>query len=154
MRNLQLAPGEEVLIRSRRTLFVFVDSLIYNLIAGAFALCFFTFGWFGTQTLGVRLIIALSPLVITILLFINDIINYYYHEVIVTNMRILGKTGILALSLLDIPISRVTNVKVDMSMLGNIFDFGTLTVYTPGGDFVYEKLNNPLKIQSTFNSLR
>ena len=69
----------------------------------------------------------------------------------ITSTRMLGKDGLLALTVLNIPLNNVTNVKVEMSMLGKIFGYGKLTVLTPSGEFVYTQIADPLKVQQIFN---
>ena len=149
-----LVQGEEVLLRARKTKFMFADTVFYILVATAFAVCFFMFDLLENQDTIIRAVIAGAPLIIAILLFLEDCISYSSLEVIVTNKRILGKQGVLGLTLLDVPLNNVTNIKVDMSLFGKMFGYGTLTILAPSGQFVYRQLADALEIQRTVNNTR
>ena len=149
-----LTPGEEVLLRARKSTIILADTIILSLLAAGYVICFYTLGWFGNQSALLRGVLAFAPLVVAILLLINDIAGFMDMELVVTNMRVLGKTGIVALTVMDVPLKQITDMRVDVSMLGRLLDYGNLTVYTASGEFVYDKINNPLNIQSTINGAK
>ena len=110
------------------------------------------FRWLSNLDIIIRAIIAFLPLIVALLLFMEDMISYASMEIIVTDKRILGKQGILGLTILDVPLNNVTNIKVDMSAIGRMFDYGKLTILAPSGQFVYRQVARALKVQSTINS--
>ena len=150
-----LGPTEEVLLRARKSTIILADTIILSLLAAGYVICFYALGWFGDQSPLLRGVLAFAPLVVAILLLINDIAGFMEMELVVTNLRVLGKTGIVALTVMDVPIKNITDMRVDVSMLGQLLDYGNLTFYTASGsEFVYEKINNPLRIQATINAAK
>jgi len=149
-----LAPGEVILHRSRRTWFIFADTVAFAILAILFAFCVYSFNFFAAQSYTIRTIIALSPFLIALILLFNDVINYYSLDLAVTNKRILVKTGLMGQSVLDIQLSLITNTKVDIAMLGMMFNYGTLTILTATGEYRYTKLDDPQKIKSVIVSLQ
>lgn len=147
----ELAPGEEVLLRARKTTFILADTVILTLLTAAFVVIFYTMGWLRGQSEVARAGLAFSPFIIAILLLINDIIGFQSMELIVTNKRVLGKTGIAALNLIDVQLDRITDIKVDMSFTGSIFDYGALTILTPSGEYLFNNIHDPLRIRTTIN---
>jgi len=149
-----LAPGEEVLLRARKTTFILADTIILTFVCAAFIVVFYTMGWLRGQSEIARAGLAFSPFVIAVLLLINDIIGFKSMELIVTNKRVLGKTGIAALNLLDVQLDRITDIKVDMSFVGGLFDYGMLKILTPSGEYEFDKIHDPLKIRLVINEAR
>jgi len=149
----KLLPGERILLRSRKTTMILADTIILTLFTAGFLVCVYTLGWFESLGAGLRAILAFSPLVIALLLLINDVIGFLYMELVVTNMRVLGKKGLAALTVLDAPINRIQDIRVDISMIGGIFDYGTIRFVTANGEFVYNKIHDPREIRDTINSI-
>jgi len=149
----KLLPGERILLRARKTTMILADTIILTLFTAGFLVCVYTLGWFGSLSVGARAILAFSPLIIALLLLINDIIGFLYLELVVTNMRVLGKKGLASLTVLDVPINRIQDIKVDISIFGGVFDYGTIRFVTANGVFVYEKIHKPLEIRQMINSM-
>jgi len=141
------ANGEQILARSRRSKIVFAKSVILGILAIAFIICFIGFHWFPKEDLAIRAILVFSPLLIAIILFIFDYLSYISMEIGVTTTRVLGHDGLAAQTVLNIPINIVTNVQVDMSMLGTMFNYGNIRVLTPAGEFSFETMADPMTIQ-------
>jgi len=149
----QLLPGEKVLLRARKTTMILADTIMLTFFTAGFLVCVYTLGWFAEFGTALQAAIAFSPLIIALLLLINDIIGFLYLEIVVTNMRVLGKKGLAAMTLLDAPIKRVQDMRVDVSFVGTILDYGTIKITTANGEFVYEKIHDPLRIKNTINNL-
>ena len=151
--NNLLVPGEEILYRTRKSKIILADTVFFTLVAAIYVICFYTYGWFGGLSVGERAILAFAPLFIALLLLFFDIISFIELEIIITNKRVLGKKGIQALSLQDVPLNQITNTTVDISIFGRLFRYGTVSIFTPNSKFDYNKINNPLRLQQTINQL-
>ena len=149
----KLLPGEQVLLRARKTTMILADTILLTLVTAGFLVCVYTLGWFEGLGTTARAALAFSPLIIALILLINDIIGFLYLEIVVTNMRVLGKKGIMALTVFDTPIKRIQDIRVDISFVGGVFDFGTIRFVTANGEFVYEKVHDPQKIRSKINGI-
>ena len=152
--DVELATDETILIRARKSMFVFFDSAIYMIAAVLFIVCLRVIdpAWFANLGLALRVIIAAAPLLIALIVLIEDIVSYASLEIAVTNKRMLGKDGLVALTVLNIPLNNVTNIKVEMSMFSRICGYGKLTILTPSGDFVFTQISDPMAVQQTANN--
>lgn len=54
-------------------------------------------------------------------------------EFVITNKRIVVKTGIIARNTLEMNLSRIETVNVDQSFLGRILNYGSITIIGTGG---------------------
>jgi membrane protein YdbS with pleckstrin-like domain len=51
-------------------------------------------------------------------------------ELVVTNRRVVNKTGVFRINTQDIPLKMVINVDIDQSFLGRILNYGDITIST------------------------
>lgn len=151
----KLVQGEEILIRARKTVFIFIDSVLVFSIAAIFAFALFVSGWrwFNEQDIWLRLLIAFLPMMLAGVLVLRDIITFYSLELIVTNMRMIGRTGIVGQSHLDVRLNQVTNLRVDQSGFGRMMDYGKITFMTPGGEFKFKQVHDPRAVQRVANEV-
>ena len=153
MSNLNnLAPGEQVLHRARRSIFIFVDTIAFTTLCLIFAVCVYALNWFTGVDNATRIVIAFCPLLIALVLFCYDVISYFFLELVVTNRRFISMKGLASVTDLDVQLNRVTNIKVEKAILGAMFNFGTITILTPTGEFKYKRIDKPAQIRDIINS--
>lgn len=97
-----------------------------------------TFLWLGFATC--FLIIANMSLLFGSLLFvigladgINNFFIYTYSEYVITDKRIIMKTGFIRRRSLELFLNRIEGAYVEQNMLGQLFDFGTVIINGIGG---------------------
>jgi len=73
-------------------------------------------------------------------------------EIAVTKTRLIGKKGILRIEVLDRQLGHIDFLKVKMSLIGRIFNFGQITIGSNNKEYVYKMVANPLDLQRTANS--
>jgi len=61
------------------------------------------------------------------------LIEWKTTEFVVTNTRVVVKTGLISRQTKEINVSRIESVNVDQSVLGRTFGYGTVTVQGTGG---------------------
>lgn len=75
-------------------------------------------------------------------------------EFVITNRRIIIKTGFIARSTFEMNLSKIESVNVDQSVMGRIFNYGSITIIGTGG--TRESFNNiskPLLFRKAFQEL-
>lgn len=65
------------------------------------------------------------------------------NELGLTNNRLIGKIGLISVKLMDAPLDRIQNVSISYGLLGRILDFGTVSVNTASGLFVFPYVEKP-----------
>lgn len=65
--------------------------------------------------------------------FIYPILARWSDEFVVTNKRIIIKTGIISRKTFEMNLNKIETVNVDQSIFGRMFGFGTITVIGTGG---------------------
>ncbi len=87
--------------------------------------------------------IAIIPLV--------QILRILSIEIAVTNKRLIGKTGLIALKTIDIPLEQISNSSLSCGFFGRLFKYNTLEVFSTGMKIVRGN-SVGLKIQAVSNA--
>jgi uncharacterized membrane protein YdbT with pleckstrin-like domain len=75
-------------------------------------------------------------------------------EFVITNRRIIIKTGFIARNTFEMNLSKIESVNVDQSVMGRIFNFGSMTIIGSGGTReTFHKISKPLKFRKAFQEL-
>jgi uncharacterized membrane protein YdbT with pleckstrin-like domain len=78
-------------------------------------------------------------------------IQQYTDEFVVTNRRLIVKKGLISQYTLEMNIARVETVNVSRSILGRIFNYGTITIIGSGGTKEsFNDIQNPLLFRRSF----
>ncbi|MBS9778144.1 MAG: PH domain-containing protein [Gammaproteobacteria bacterium] len=105
---------------------------------------------------------SLLPLLIlgTILLFLYGLgiviliiaaIKYFTTELAITNKRVIAKFGFISRQTVELNISKVESIQVDQSILGRIFNFGSVVVSGAGNPRApIPGISNPLNFRKMF----
>lgn len=70
----------------------------------------------------------------------------------VTNKRVVLKTGVISRRAVDLVLARCEGLHIKQSILGRIFNFGTITVTTGGASSSYPYIANPLAFRKEINT--
>jgi uncharacterized membrane protein YdbT with pleckstrin-like domain len=66
-------------------------------------------------------------------LFIVPALERWSDEFVITNKRIICKTGIFSRRTLEMNLNKIESVNVDQGIIGRIFGYGTITIIGTGG---------------------
>ncbi len=75
-------------------------------------------------------------------------------EFVITNRRIIIKTGFIARSTFEMNLSKIESVNVDQSVAGRIFNYGSITIIGTGGTReTFNNISKPLSFRKAFQEL-
>lgn len=87
-------------------------------------------------------------------LFIAPMLDRYSDEFVITNWRVVVKTGLISRKTLEMNISKIESVNVDQSILGRILGYGTIKIIGTGGtNESFAKIKRPLEFRKKFQEL-
>jgi uncharacterized membrane protein YdbT with pleckstrin-like domain len=93
----------------------------------------------------------LLPFLVGILVWLFAYLRYSRTEMLVTNRRLIGKTGFAARYTVDLPLAQVDSLQVGQSRMGMLFQYGTVTVYSAGkARAPMEGLAHPEQLQHAY----
>lgn len=76
------------------------------------------------------------------------IILYFTTELVVTNKRVIGKTGIFNIKILDTPIKKVNNVMTKTTFFGRIFKYSTIFIQTSSNYYCFKFVENAERVKN------
>ena len=136
----QLLPGESVVYRAR------LDKSIFTIpgILGALTLIVLVASYWYPEELFVGGIFGA--------LFVSTALSAYTHysgsEFAVTNKRVIMKTGWIRRRTLETMLAKVEGIGVDQTLLGRMFNFGTIEVTGTGGTKEsFKRIAQPLEFR-------
>ena len=91
---------------------------------------------------------------IPIFIFLNALIIKLTTEFAVTNKRIIAKIGFFQRHTLEILLLKVESLEVNQSILGRIFNYGSITINGSGGTKQkFAGIRNPISIRNKTNQV-
>ncbi len=146
-----LAPNETPCYRSSLHWFIFVRFALAGLVLFVFAAVPFAIavqavtgselGWF---VLPLPAFLLLPPAV-----------AFASSEIVITDRRVLIKTGVVRRQTAEMFISKVESIGVDQGVLGRMFDFGTVRIRGTGGfEEAFDSIARPLQFRSWVQRLQ
>jgi uncharacterized membrane protein YdbT with pleckstrin-like domain len=116
---------------------------------GLFAIALAVLGyWFFTQhqfQLKIAPYLAMACFVLAFLAFLPTYVKYISSEFAVTNKRVIMKVGFIQRQTVETLLQKVEAIEVQQTILGRIFNYGTISVVGTGGTIEsIQMINNPL----------
>jgi uncharacterized membrane protein YdbT with pleckstrin-like domain len=87
--------------------------------------------------------------VITVIVFLGEWMRRMSTEIVITDRRVIYKRGLLSRYTAEMNISRIETVDVIQSLLGRIFNYGTVVVRGTGtGIEPLRRIGHPLRVRN------
>ncbi|MBK7147944.1 MAG: PH domain-containing protein [Bacteroidetes bacterium] len=87
-------------------------------------------------------------------LFIVPALKRWSDEFVVTNKRLICKTGLISRKTLEMNLNKIETVNVDQSILGRLLGYGTITIIGTGGTReAFEDIAAPVEFRKRFQEV-
>lgn len=137
-----LMHGEEIKYVAKKHFFLFVRPIIWLLLGLVLYLL----------KISVLHYIGILVLLKGIHLFIKRLLIKISSSYVLTNKRLIFKTGITSSSIAKLVLAKCEGLSVKQSFLGKIFGFGTIIVTTGGVTNFYSFIANPTEFWHKINA--
>lgn len=98
-------------------------------------------------------VLSIFVIFLCIIFLIRTIIKLSAIELVITNKRIIGKTGIINIKILEAPLSKVTMVSIKKGLLGHIFNYGHIIINVFSCKYEYKYMKKPEVFKNKLMSL-
>jgi uncharacterized membrane protein YdbT with pleckstrin-like domain len=140
-----LQPGEEIKHVSRLTWILYLPGLILILI-GLVGLVLFTSSQSNPIAPALMGIVCLFGVASVFLAWFRR----WTTEIAVTNRRIIYKRGFIRRHTIEMNMDKIESVDVDQSIMGRLFDYGTVTVHGTGiGIEPLDQIDSPIEFRNS-----
>ena len=87
-------------------------------------------------------------------LFLAPCIAKYSDEFVITNKRVIIKTGLIARHTLELNLTKIESVNINQNIWGRILGFGSIQLIGTGGTReTFINIKNPLEFRKKFQEL-
>lgn len=111
------------------------------IVPGFFALLFLI-GSLGSDA-------TIGGLVLAIIILAPALIPMFTEQLVITNKRLYGKSGLIKTKTLDTPLNKVNTVSVSSGLIGKVFGYGTVHVSSSSGNYNYSAIKDPAHFRET-----
>jgi uncharacterized membrane protein YdbT with pleckstrin-like domain len=125
-----LEPGEAVLYATTIHWLIYGPAILLLIVAVG---CAAVAGGVAESARGILLIAAALFLVLALFSWLPAALRRASTELVVTDRRVIYKSGLLSRHTIEMNRSKVESVDVDQSILGRLLGYGTVTVHGTGG---------------------
>jgi uncharacterized membrane protein YdbT with pleckstrin-like domain len=142
-----LSTNEKIIVRTHRHFFTVFGSLFKELVVLiACAIAFFSVKtWYTGDPLFFYIGIAIVSLLAIASAF-SDLVRWQKNEYIVTSRRVIHANGIFRKNVLDSSLNKINDVILQQSMMGRIFNYGTIKILTATDEVInlLDRIANPI----------
>lgn len=84
-------------------------------------------------------------------LFIRPLIMTKFDEFVITNKRVIMKTGVISRNIFEMTVAHIESINVDQSIMGRIFGYGTVIIVGSGGTKEsFDNIASPIRFRRAF----
>jgi uncharacterized membrane protein YdbT with pleckstrin-like domain len=138
-----LLPDERIMFRTKKHLVIFVFPALVLIF------CVFAASFMSSNDILDR--VQWVPWVVTVLIWAAVGLNYYTSEFAVTNKRIMMREGFFTRHSNEMRLSAISQVNVDQNIIGQLLNFGTVSINAFGASDDYTLIDNPGAFQKMVN---
>lgn len=133
-----LSANERILYRGKLHGIIYLRGLVFI----AVALCFSTVSY---AAVGLFFLIGVFSL-------FNSIAVARSSEFVITNKRVIMKTGMLRRKLIELQLNRAEGLVVDQGVIGRIFNYGSIKITSGGATESFSPLAKPYEFKKEVNN--
>ncbi len=142
-----LSTNEKIIVRTHRHFFTVFGSLFKELVV--LVACLIAFVYVRTWYTGDPFFFYIGIAVVALLAMVSaftDIIRWQNNEYIVTSRRVIHANGIFSKNILDSSLNKINDVILQQSMMGRIFNYGTIKILTATDEVInlLDRIANPI----------
>ncbi len=146
--NSLLGSQEKVMLVTRQHWFVFLRSIVFELVISIAIIAAASLVWSFLFPLGW---LGYFLLIIPIIGLIQDYLNWINKQYIITNLRVMQVAGIINKNVIDSSLEKVNDVKLSQSFWGRLFNFGDVEILTASelGINLFKTIGEPVHFKTT-----
>lgn len=139
-----LLPDEQILFRTKKHIIIFLFPLLVTLVS------FYAIDYMHNNPMLIKL--EWVPLLITFIFWANVGLEYMTSEFVVTSKRVMMREGFFNRHTNELRLTAISQVTVDQSIIGQLFNFGIVSINAFGAYDSFSTLSKPVEFQQSVNA--
>lgn len=139
-----LLPDETILFQTRKSLFIFVFPTAWTIF------CLFAANYINKNPI----LIAINwvPWLMALIFWFYVWLEYVTSQFVVTNKRVMMREGFFNRHATELRLATISQVNVDQSLIGQICNYGTISLNAFGASDAFSMIAQPLVFQKSVNA--
>ncbi len=138
-----LLSDERILFHTRKHYIIFFPAAVMTVLS-----IILTSYMHGNRILA---IVEWVPWVIALILWCYEGLEYFFSEFAVTNKRVMMREGLLTRHTNEVRLATISQVNVDQSLIGQLLDYGSVSINAFGAFDAYSLIAHPVTFQQCVN---
>lgn len=138
-----LLPDERILFRTKKSLIVFSNPIILTILS------ILATNYMHSNTILYKL--EWAPWLVTLIYWAYVWIEYVYSDFAVTNKRVMMREGFFNRHTNELRLTTISQVNVDQSIIGQILNYGEVSLNAFGAFDTYSLIAKPFEFQKSIN---
>jgi uncharacterized membrane protein YdbT with pleckstrin-like domain len=138
-----LIPGEQILFRTKKHIIIFLVPTILAILS------IYAYRYMhGNMILNK---VEWAPTLIVAIYWLATGLNYQFSEFAITNKRVMMREGFFSRHATEMRIKAISQVNVNQNLLGQVLNYGTVTINAFGAFDTYTLIAAPFRFQQVVN---
>ena len=138
-----LLPDERILFRTKKHLIIFFFPALWLIF------CVFASNYMNANSILAK--VEWVPWLLALLIWGSVGLNYYTSEFAITNKRVMMREGFFIRHANEMRLTAISQVNVDQNLIGQMLNFGTVSINAFGAFDAYTLIDKPGVFQRTVN---
>lgn len=146
-----LGDRERVILISRQHWFILIRAIVLEIIIILILIALtITLGTFLPEFALLIGAIGTILILIPLVTLTRDVLDWMNRQFVVTNRRVIQISGILNKNVTDSSLTKVTDIKMEISALGRLFDYGDIEILTASefGTNHFRRIEEPIRFKT------
>ncbi len=146
-----LGDRERVILISRQHWFILIRAIVLEIIIILILIALtITLGTFLPEFALLIGAIGTILILIPLVTLTRDVLDWMNRQFVVTNRRVIQISGILNKNVTDSSLTKVTDIKMEISALGRLFDYGDIEILTASefGTNLFRRIEEPIRFKT------
>lgn len=138
-----LLPDEQVIFRTKKHIIIFLSPLLLTV--------FLLYAAYYMHNNPILINLEWAPLVVAFIFWANVGLEYMTSEFVVTSKRVMMREGFFTRHTNELRLAAISQVVVDQSIIGQIFNYGAVSINAFGAYDSFSVLSKPYGFQKSVN---
>jgi uncharacterized membrane protein YdbT with pleckstrin-like domain len=146
-----LGDREKIILISRQHWFILISAIVLEIIIILFLIALtIIMGTFLPEFALLIGAIGTILLLLPLTTLVRDVLDWMNRQFIVSNRRVIQISGVLNKNVTDSSLAKVTDVKMEISALGRLFNYGDIEILTASefGANLFRRIEEPINFKT------
>lgn len=139
-----LLPDEKIVFSTKKHKIIFIYPIILTIVS--------VYAFTYMQANPILYKVAWAPYLVTVIFWVYSLLEYHFSEFAVTDKRVMMREGFFNRHANEVRLRAIAQVNIDQGIIGQLLNFGTVSINAFGASDAYTLIANPMAFQRAVNA--